>query len=80
MTDVGDVHHVPHAIAVPFEHALQDVFEQEGAEVADVLIVVDGRPAGVKADRAGLQRLERPQARVCSCHTAEAMSTSFISQ
>ena len=61
MPDVGDVHHVPDAVAVPLEHALQHVLEQEGAEVADVLIVVDRRPAGVKPGRTGLQRLERPQ-------------------
>ncbi len=62
VADVGDVHHVPDAVAVPLEHALQQVLEQERAEVADVLVVVDGRAAGVEADFAGgLQRLERAQ-------------------
>ena len=51
VADVGDVHHVADAIAVPAQHALQHVLEQERAEVADVLVVVDGRPAGVQADR-----------------------------
>ena len=59
MADVGDVHHVPHAVAVPLEHALQQILEQERAVVADVLIVVDGRTARVQADlHAGMQRLE----------------------
>ena len=44
VADVGDVHHVPDAIAVPAQHALQRVLEQERAVVADVLVVVDGRP------------------------------------
>ena len=38
-------------VAVPAQHALQHVLEQERAEVADVLVVVDGRAAGVEADR-----------------------------
>jgi len=62
MPDVGDVHHVQHAIPVPLEHALEHVLEQEGAEVADVLVVVDRRTAGVHPDRAGLERREVAQA------------------
>ena len=59
MADVGDVHHVPDAIAVPLEHALQHVLEQEGPVVADVLVVVDGRPAGVQPDFASRGRAAR---------------------
>ena len=62
MTDVGDVHHMPDAIAVPLENALQDVLEEKSAEVADVLVVVHRRPAGVETDLRGLQRREHAQA------------------
>ena len=62
MTDVGDVHHVPHAVAVPLEHAFQQVLEEEGPVVADVLIVVDGGAARVEADFAARnERGERAQ-------------------
>ena len=65
MADIGDVHHVPHAISVPLEHPLQHVLEQERPVVADVLVVVDRRPAGVQPDvAAGMKRLERAQ-RAC---------------
>jgi hypothetical protein len=63
MSDVGDVHHVPHAVAVPLEHAPEHVLEHERAVVADVLVVVDRRSACVQADfGAGMQRLELAQA------------------
>ena len=62
MAHVGDVHDVRNLVAVPFQHSPEQIFEQEGAEVPDVLVVVDGRPAGVEADRAGLERLEAAQA------------------
>jgi hypothetical protein len=62
MADIGDVHHMANAVAVPLESALQQVLEQERPVVADVLIVVDRRAAGVEADfAAGVQRLERAQ-------------------
>src|SRR5579864_2778667 len=63
MADVGDVHHVQDAIAVPLQHALQQVFEQECPVIADVLVVVDGRAAGVQAYGAlSRERRERAQA------------------
>ena len=62
MADVGDVHHVLHRKAVPLEHATQRVDEHERPEVADVLIVVDGRAARIEADIAiGVQRHEGAQ-------------------
>ena len=62
MADIGDVHHVPDRIPVPFENAPQCVHEHERAEIADVLVVVDGRPARVDADlAAGMQGHERAQ-------------------
>ena len=53
---VGDVDDVMDFIAAVFEGAPQDVFEDIGAQVADVLVVVHGRAAGVQAD---LGRCER---------------------
>jgi hypothetical protein len=62
VTDVGDVHHVPDAVAVPFERAFEQILEQERPVVADVLIVVHGGAARVEPDFAvRLQRLERAQ-------------------
>ena len=73
MADIGDVHHVLDRIAIPFQHALEHVLEQEGAEVADVLVVVHRRTAGIQADRTRLQRLEGAQACGCSCRRASAV-------
>ena len=58
IVDIGDVHHPGDAIAGPLQVAAQHVAEQERAEVADVGWAVDGRPAAVHADVAGLDRLE----------------------
>ena len=59
MAHVGHVHHVRHAITVPFEHASQRVLEQKRPVVADMLIVVDGGTARVHADAIALaDRLE----------------------
>ena len=61
VSDIGDVHYVPHRVAIPLQHALQQILEKKGAEVADVLIVVHRRPAGVEAGSAGDERLEPAQ-------------------
>jgi hypothetical protein len=63
MADVGDVHHVANAIAVPCKNALQQVLEEERAVVADVLVVVDGGTARIQADAAArVERMELAQA------------------
>ena len=46
---VGDVHDVADLHAGQLEEAPEDVDLEEGAEVADVAVVVDGGPAGVHA-------------------------------
>ena len=51
MTDIGDVHHVLDAMAKEFECPTKDVGVQEGPEVADVRVVVDGGAAGVESER-----------------------------
>src|ERR1700730_1377706 len=47
---VGDVHDVTNPESTLPQKTAQDVDRDEGAEVADVSVVVDGRPAGVHAD------------------------------
>ena len=57
MTDVGDVHDVLDAVAVEFQQrAAQQIFEDVGAQVADMSIIVDGWTAGIEAD---LWRMKR---------------------
>src|SRR6185312_13420431 len=56
---VGDVHHRVHIEPLLRQKALQDVHPDEGAEVADMAVVVDGQTAGVHADLAGGERHQR---------------------
>jgi hypothetical protein len=56
MTDIGDVHHVLDAMAEEFECAAKDVSVQEGPEVTDMRVVVDGGAAGVEGERRGVKR------------------------
>ncbi len=48
VVDVGDVHDVFDGDALLAEKAAQHIDVQEGAEVADVAVVVDGGPAGIE--------------------------------
>ena len=48
MADVGDVHDMLDAVAKKFECSTQDVCVQEGSEVPDMRVVVDGGAAGVE--------------------------------
>ena len=59
--DVGDVHDLLHAVAEILEGAPRDIGGQVAVEVADVLVVVDGRAAVVDRDLAlpkGRERLD----------------------
>ena len=56
--DVGQVHHLGDAIPLLEEDAAQQVLEEEGAEVTDMRIIVDGRAAGVHPNVAWLDRHE----------------------
>ena len=47
---VGEVHHAMDVIAARFEVPLEQVFEDVRAEVADVRVAVNGRPAGIDLD------------------------------
>ena len=53
VVDVGEVHHLGDAVAEVAQGPPQQVLEQEGAEVADVDVVVDRGSAGVDAHLAG---------------------------
>ncbi len=56
MTDVSDVHHVLDAVAEEFKRATKDVGVQEGTEVADVRVIIDGGAAGVEGEGRGRWR------------------------
>ena len=56
MTDVRDVHHVLDAVAQEFERATKDVRVQEGPEVADMRVVIDGGAARVESEGRGVKR------------------------
>ncbi len=44
---VGEIHHPLHREAARFEMPLQQVLEDVGAEIADVRVIINRRPAGV---------------------------------
>ena len=56
---VGEVHHLRDLEAARAQEAAQDVLEDEGAEVADVGVVVDRGAAGVDGHSARMQGHER---------------------
>ena len=71
VADVGDVHHVAHLAAEILEGLSQEVFEDIGAQVADVREVVNGEAAAVhphlpRGDRD--ERLHFPAHRVPQLH------------
>jgi hypothetical protein len=51
VVDVSDVHDVADGNAEEQEGAAEDVNLEEGAEVSDVAVVIDGGAAGVHAKR-----------------------------
>jgi hypothetical protein len=59
VADVGDVHHLLHLETDVLERAAGDVGGDVRVQVADVLVVVDRRPAVVDADLARSERRER---------------------
>ena len=62
MADVGDVNHVTHVVAIPFQRTAQQIFKQIGTQIADVRIVIHGRTAAVQANPVFVKRAERTQA------------------
>ena len=56
--NVSDVHDVLELVAALLQEAAQRVDHDEGAEVADVSVVVNGGPAGIHADEVVFQRPE----------------------
>ena len=60
IVDVGEVHHVPHAVAgLVLQRAAQDVQRHERPEVADVTAGIHGEPAGIHAHLVALTRRKR---------------------
>ena len=59
VVDVGDVHDVVQGEAVEAGGAAEDVDVQEGAEVADVAVVVDGGAAAIEAQGVAVGGEER---------------------
>ena len=47
---VGNVHHVLQLITALPQEPAQDIHGHEGAEVADMAVVIDGEAAGIHAD------------------------------
>ncbi len=75
---VGDVHHVANRRARQLEKAAQHVDLQEGAEVADVAVVVDGGPAGVHAQRLAVGGRERVHLSRKGIEEAESHRSNFL--
>ena len=61
MADIGDVDDMLGREALPAQHAPERIGKQEGAHVADMLIVIHRRPAGVDSHQARIDRDERLQ-------------------
>jgi hypothetical protein len=64
------------------QKAAQDVDESEGAEVADVAVIVDGRTTGVHPNHAVLQRseifeLSRKRVEEAEFHAAQAIEVNL---
>jgi hypothetical protein len=55
---VGDIFDVFDCVAVELKHAAQDIFENVCSQIADVRVVINGRPAGIEADFGWVQGLE----------------------
>ena len=58
VADIGDVDDVGEPIALPLQHAPQRVGEDIGAHIADMLVIIDRRPAGIDARLARVDGLE----------------------
>ena len=68
---VRQVHHLCHLIAEVFQRPAQQIFEQIGAEVADMSVIIDRRAAGVHPHLARLDRgefLQGPPQRIEKPH------------
>ncbi len=74
--DVREVHDLADLPAVELDRPAQNILEYVGAEVADVGVVVNGRPARVHADFTAVQRREllfAPRQRIHHFHAHQAI-------
>ena len=58
MADIGDVDDVLGRPPLPPDHAAKRVGEQEGAHIADMLVIIDGGPAAIDAHLRRIDRFE----------------------
>jgi hypothetical protein len=56
VADIGNIHDVLDPIAIVQQDPFENVFENIGAQIADVGIIVNRRPAGVQSGRFVLNR------------------------
>ena len=69
VVDVGELHDVIDLIAEMFQRAAQQIDRDVGAEIADVPVIVDGRPADVERDAlaGGMRAARAARPRASSC-------------
>ena len=58
MTHVGDVHDMRDSIPVINQNASENIFENIGAQIPDMGIIVNRRSAGIQSNLTGFDRLE----------------------
>jgi hypothetical protein len=62
MSHVSDIHNVVHFVAGEAQSSDENVFENIGLKVTDVLVVVNGRAAAINSEMTGLEGLKRFEA------------------
>ena len=55
---VGNIHHVAYLVSALAEESTQDIYCYKCAEISDVAVVINRRPARIHADLIVLKRLE----------------------
>ena len=61
VVDIGDIHDLEDAETEVLERPPEEILEDEGAEITDVSMVVDRRPAGIDPDLTHYPGLQGPQ-------------------
>ena len=59
MADIGDIDDMGEPVALPAQRPAQQIGENIGAHIADMLIIIDGRAAGIDPRLARMDRDER---------------------
>src|SRR5208282_44930 len=58
VVDVGDIHDVADVVSTLAQKAIEKIDGDECTEIADVAVVINGRPAGIHADAVAVDRME----------------------